>query len=84
MSRHVTSEGSAVFSPEAVTDINLAYAEALEVLEREGLQGEMREQLAEEMMQLAKSGERDKERLCRFALKRTLKRRPINVVYSGL
>ena len=84
MSQHATRENSAVFSPEAVKEINLAYAEALEILEREGLHREMRAQLAEEMMQLARSGELDKERLCRFALKRTLKRRPVNVVYSGL
>ena len=78
------AERKEAFSPEAVSEINLAYVQALGILEREGLREELKARLAEVMMQLAQAGEQDKERLCRLAVVRTLKRRPVSVVYSGL
>lgn len=74
MSEHAVP-ASVVFTPEAVASINRAYAMAVDII-AEAQQEKLRTALAEYMMGLARSGERDEHRLCSLSVLAVLGRVP--------
>lgn len=71
-----TSSRPAVFTPEAVSSINRAYAEALDIIGPAAGHGALRLKLADHMMSLARDGIRDEGRLCSLSVLAVLGRNP--------
>ena len=81
--RNQSTVRSGVFTPEEVSAINRAYEKALAALGQDTPHGELRAGLGMHMIDIARGGELDEERLCARAVEAVRKSEGGRIVYAG-